>query len=232
MDSPSLHDTVAAPSADVAAAQPRSSSRRRLFGAGLGVVAALSPAFTGAAAASPPDSEADSDGAAAPAAPTTTSAPKRPTDADLEQLRYAQTIELAARDLYDAALKPELLDDANRPLFTAIREAHEAYAHSLAGVIGTTAPGEADAALVRQHRSGFSSGSVSSIAGVAAELENSLAATHRSTLGELRGTDAVALVAAIVPIEGRHAAVLSSLAGRTGLDDAILNDAEPLQPED
>lgn len=228
MDSPSLHDTVAASAVDVAAAPPRSSSRRRLFGAGLGgVLAALSPAFVRGATAAPNDSGPD--GSAAQQAPTTT-APKRPTDDDLVILRFAQSAELAARDLYDAALASESLDEDRVELFRTIREAHEAYGQSLAGVIGRSATGEPDADLSRTLGRGFRTGSTETIAAAGAELENTLAATHRAALGELVGTHATGLLASIIVIEGRHAAVLASLAGASRLDEMILNDAEPLEP--
>jgi hypothetical protein len=47
-------------------------------------------------------------------------------------------------------------------------------------------------------------------------------------LGTITGTDGAQLIASIISVQGRHAAVLASLAGKKGLGDILDNAAEPL----
>jgi len=110
-------------------AQPDSARRRRLLGIGLGGAAvSLMPFLAGrAGATTPATGPTDSSSAA-----TTTTAPqKRPTDADVTMLGFAQSIEIAAFQLYEVALATDVFDDNDRDVLATILEAHRAYAGSL-----------------------------------------------------------------------------------------------------
>lgn len=167
----------------------------------------------------------------APPAPTTTAAPKRPTTADIELLAVAQTIELAIRDLYDVALAAKSFEGATAEAVTAIREAHEAYAQSISGLIGSDAPGLRSDKLYNAERGNFS-GSAAAVAQAAAHLENVAAATHLDILGSLVGIDATGLISSILVVEARHATVLNTIAGASTLSNQLASDGDALSPAD
>ncbi|MGZ4760892.1 MAG: hypothetical protein ACXV7I_00555, partial [Ilumatobacteraceae bacterium] len=91
--------------------------RRRLLGIGLGGAAvSLLPFLSGrASATTPPNSTSDTAVVTAAATTTTTAPPLRPSDDDVTLLGFGQSVELAARDLYDVALGTAgLFDDSQR----------------------------------------------------------------------------------------------------------------------
>lgn len=191
--------------------------RRRLLGAGVaGLAASLLPRLTGRASA----------GTDEPAA-TTTAPPRRPTDGDVELLAFAQTVELAAVALYDAALG--VVDGPERAVFATVRESHQAYAQSIGAALGRPAPGVALASVVDELRPAFSSGSATDIASAAYDLEATALATHTELVGLLQGTEGAALAASILIVEARHCSVMAAIAGQD-LDAQLLSDADALQP--
>lgn len=205
---------TAVDSADVASTN---GLRRRLLGAGLiGLAGAVVPSLAASAGASPDQ------------ATTTTAPPKRPSDADLELLRFAQTAELAAQSLYTSALNAGLGPTATAAV-TKIRDAHQAYGQSLAAEIGRTAPGQPAKEIVAELSGAFTGGQQGMLE-AAVQLENTLVATHTELIGTLTGIDGSKLIASIVIAEARHAVVLADLAGSTELDDFLLNDATALAP--
>ena len=208
-------------------------ARRRILAAGAsGAALSLLPWLSDRAGAqartAPPTSGGET--VIAPA-PTTTPAPKRPTAADIELLAVAQTIELAIRDLYDAALAANSFEGATAEAVTAIREAHEAYAQSISGLIGADAPGIRSDKLYNAQRSNFS-GSATAVAQAAADLENVACATHLDILGSLIGVDATGLIASILVVEARHATVLNIIAGASTLSNQLASDGVALSPAD
>jgi starch phosphorylase len=61
-----------------------------------------------------------------------------------------------------------------------------------------------------------------------AEHGKASADVHLGVLGTITGTDGAQLIASIIPVQGRHAAVLAGFAGKKGLGDILDNEAEPL----
>ena len=145
------------------------------------------------------------------------------TAAELDILRFAQRLELTARDLYDAAMAA----GATGAIWEAMSEQHEAYAQSIAGLTGLSADSRNDEvfdALV----GAFSS---SDAAEAAYDLESAAAATHIEVLGLLTHRPAAQLVASIISAESRHCVVLADLTGRgTDLTALLVNDAQPILP--
>jgi Ferritin-like domain len=211
IDMPDTQASAQAPSSAGAA-------RRRLLGAGVaGLAVSLLPRFASRASAGTEP------------ASTTTAPPKPPTDGDVDLLAFAQTVELAAVDLYDMAL--DVIGDGDeRSVFAAVRESHQAYAQSIGALIGTAAPGEPLADVVSALEDAFSTGSTAEIASAAYDLESTAVATHTELLGQLQGTDGAALVASIMIVEARHCTVFATIAGETDLDTLLLTDATALEP--
>jgi hypothetical protein len=204
--------------------------RRRLLGIGLGGAAvSLLPFLVGRAAATTPGTgPADSTPTTTPVT-TTTAPPKRPTDDDVALLGFAQSVELAARDLYDDALASDAFDADTRAVVATIRESHDAYAASLSGMLGRSAPQEANS-IGTDLASSFG-GDASGILTSAYNLESTAVATHLEILNELQGTDGASLIAAILIVEARHGTVLAYLNGATSLDELLVStEADPLTP--
>lgn len=222
---------AAQPDVTESAAAGGSPARRRLLTAGFaGAATSLLPWLNGKASATTPTDGATS-GSADPA-PTTTLAPiKHPTEADIPLLDFAQSVELTIRDLYDVALDALVFDDAIARDIAALREAHEGYATSIAGLIGRDAGNKPNIALFDELAGDFS-GDPDSVAAAAAQLEDVAVATHIDLIGELVAVDGAALIASIVVIESRNATLLRAIAGVEDLAGRLASDADALSPTD
>ena len=212
----------------------RALGRRGAVAAGMAGMASL---LVGRVArGAPPDDSADppdastggtADDATASSPPPTSVAPSRPTDGDVELLAFAQAAELSARQLYadmlDAFADDPAIDDTRRVVFTAIREAHQGYANALSGLLGGSAAGGADQALIDELGPTFTAG-VDEALLAAYDLESALVATHTELIGSLQGLDGVALIASILIVEARHGTVIADMLGLTSLDDLLVAD--------
>jgi hypothetical protein len=215
---------------DIDVTEPASADsalRRRLLGIGLGGAAvSLLPFLMGRASATTPATEPTD---TTTAATTTTTPPQRPSGDDVALLGFSQSVELAARNLYDVALAADGFDDIQRAVLATIRESHDAYAASLSGLLGRDAPQVVNP-VFDDLQSSFD-GDVSNVLQAAYGLESTAVATHTAILGELQGTVGASLVASILIVEARHGTVLAYLNGATSLDDLLVNtEADALTP--
>jgi hypothetical protein len=191
------HPPVTDPAVADHAATDRS-SRRALLGAGvLGAALALTGSQTASALSSPGLSEEDKRLAA-----------------------FAITLELAARDLYQAALDAGASDEA----FAIIREQHEAYATRLSGLAGLSASRRNDAVYDALEGDFATADPIIP----SRDLENAAAATHTALLGEIEDTGFAEIVAAIASMESRHSTVLGLMAGESP-DALFTNPATPVE---
>lgn len=163
----------------------------------------------------------------------TTTPPRRPTPADIELLAFAQQAELAARDLFAAAVDNGVGGD-HQASIACIAAHHDAASQAISALIGRNAPQARLDSLFAAQRNAFLKDD--SFATSAWQLENTLVATHVSLLGTLDGTEGSALVASIVTAESRHAAALAAIAGLSPVADAdaflsLPADAAALSPE-
>lgn len=179
---------------------------------------------------SPPSASAPAESAATSDVETTTTAPLRPTSDDIRLLGFAQSFELTARDLYQAALDGGLADSDLSDVFTTLRDNHGEYANRLSGLLGVDAPQQRDDALFDELVGGFESGDAPAAATAGIDLEATAVATHNNLLGQLQGVDGIAAVASFVVVEARHGTVLADVAGNgDDLDALLTSDAEPLE---
>lgn len=171
------------------------------------------------------DSESTSGSGSAPAsteaATTTTLPPKRPTDDDVGLLTFAESVELAARDLYQTAVDAGVKDD----VVIAMLANHRGYADVIRGILGTRSNGTRDDAVFAKFESAFKVSDLASLTDGAYELESTAVATHIALLGQLQGTDAARLIASILIVEARQAAVLADAGGKGGDFDALFDDS-------
>ncbi len=212
------------------AGENRRSLAKRLLGIGLGGAAvAIVPQLAGRAGATTPPGTGDVAGSTpTTVAVTTTTAPKRPTPEDVERLVPAQQIEISAYRLYLASRELNYTDE-QRTVLDVIGQSHLSYAQALSGFLGREAANDADDALVAERLGAFTA-DVDSALQAAYDLESALVSTHILTIGALRGTDAVNLLASIVTVEGRNGTVLADLMGES--DFAVLlvdNEADPIE---
>lgn len=159
-------------------------------------------------------------------APTTTAPPKQPTKSDIALLHFAHGIELAMTALYAKASTAAAGKDL-KTVFDMFGQHHLAHAQSLAGLLGRSSATTQNAGFYTAFVTAASSGSDTELAGTFLSLENSLVKTHLGVLGIITGTDGAQLVASIISVQGRHAAVLASFARKKDLGDILDNAAEP-----
>jgi hypothetical protein len=192
-------------------------------------------------ATSPASTNAGSEPAAG-STTTTTAPPLNPSRADKVLLQLAESVELAARDLYQSVLPSPTADtsasSSSEPagsalgdyegLFTTLRENHEEYANSIAGLVGESAvPRSRD--VYDKFADRFTTTDVTELAAAAYDLESMLVATHPEVIGELVGTDGADALAAAVIVEARQASALAAVAGKLDdLDVMLVNSAEPV----
>jgi hypothetical protein len=146
------------------------------------------------------------------AATTTSVAPARPTPEDVALLAFAQSFELTARDLYQAAIDAGAAGDYET-VFTTLMENHEEYGNVIAGLIGTDAPQQRDDAIFDQFVAGFDSDDTAAVAQAGYDLESTAVATHNELIGQLTGIDGATMLASLLVTESRHSTVLAHIAG-------------------
>lgn len=150
--------------------------------------------------------------------------PGVPTDADQVLLAQVIEFELAASELYRAAL-----ENATDDLAVAIgvmSDNHRAYAQAIAGATGISA-GTADEDLVGELVDGFTGSSTDFLTNAHA-LEQTAVSTHTALIGEYESTHSIGLTASIAVVEARHATVLADLLGVDDLDVLFGNDQPAL----
>jgi PAS domain-containing protein len=199
-------EPAGAPPADLPPGE--GSTRRRLLVAGLSS-ALLAVAGGRAASATTPPTDAP-----APAAD------------DRDRLAFAQGLELAARDLYEAAIDA----GADPAVLATLAYNHQAYGHAIAGATGLSAD-RRDDAFYASLEGDFASADTAAVALAGYDLESALVATHTELLVQLADQNAAKVVASVIATEARHCTVLASLGGQGGdLDALLVNEAEPITP--
>jgi hypothetical protein len=159
---------------------------------------------------------------------TSASTGERVSAADLALLTFAQSLELAARDLYEAAIAA----GADDPLFAVLADQHEAYAQGIAAFIGEPA-NTRDDALFGELEATFAVSDRTEVATAGYDLESAAVATHIELLAHLEDVDGAELVASMLAMEARHCVVLADLSGRgDDLDVLLVNTADPVLPEE
>jgi hypothetical protein len=145
------------------------------------------------------------------------------TAADEQLLIAMESIELAARDLYRAAVDA----GAEGDVYIALGDNHAAYVDLLAGLLGRTAMGLRDDAFYEEQLSAFER-TGTELAEAAYELESTLVVTYVDLLGQLEGVDGARGAASILMVEARHCAVLADVAGVDDFTALFDNDAQPI----
>ena len=160
--------------------------------------------------------------AAAPSAPT-----KMPTTADKQLLDFALSAELSVHDLYLKAIDSGMLSADEKLMMQMFSEHHKAYAQSLNGLLGKEASNTRNEALFSTYSGQLTS--AQAMSRVLQSVENTMVATHTDILSSLQGLDGATLVASIITVEARHAAVFGTLPNLS-LSSALSSAASSLAP--
>ena len=160
--------------------------------------------------------------AVAPTAPT-----KMPTTADKQLLDFALSAELSVHDLYLKAIDSGMLSADEKLMMQMFSEHHKAYAQSLNGLLGKAASNTRNEALYSTYAGQLTS--AQAMSRVLQSVENTMVATHTDILSSLQGLDGATLVASIITVEARHAAVFSTLPNLS-LSSALSSAASSLAP--
>ncbi len=145
------------------------------------------------------------------------------SESDLALTGFAISLELTARDLYDAAIAAGADDDT----WTTMPQQHEAYAQRLAGISGISAQSR-DEPTFELLRVAFSANDPTE---AAADLENTVAATNTELIGMVDDVGIAAALASFVSIESRQATMWTLLSGDDDADALFSNTATAVSPE-
>ena len=160
-------------------------------------------------------------------AATPTAPPKMPTTADKQLLDFALSAELSVHDLYLKAIDSGMLSADEKLMMQMFSDHHKAYAQSLNGLLGKAASNTRNEALFSTYAGQLTS--AQAMSRVLQSVENTMVATHTDILSSLQGLDGATLVASIITVEARHAAVFGTLPN-LNLSSALNSAASSLAP--
>ena len=156
-----------------------------------------------------------------------TAPPKMPTSADKQLLDCALSAELSVHDLYVTAINSGMLSADEKLMMEMFSEHHKSYAQSLNGLLGKAATNTRNEALYTTYAGQLTS--AQAMNRVLQSIENTMVATHIDILSSLEGMDGATLVASIITVEARHAAVFGTLP-TSSLSNALNSAATSLAP--
>lgn len=126
--------------------------------------------------------------------------------ADADRALYVAGLEAAVVDVYRLALELQSVPAELVDTVLVLAQHHDEHAAALAAIAATARSAvERNESLHDELRQSVLGDDPR---GAILAVEQSLAATHLASLGELESTDAAAAVASILPVEARHAVVL------------------------
>ena len=147
------------------------------------------------------------------------------SSSDIKLLAFAHTLELTTRDIYAAAVARKSLSDDERALLEQFHANHVAYEQSLNGLLSKNAVTKRDDAIYASFSTKLSE--AQNIWLALLEIENIMIASHTKAIETIESAKVAALVASMITVEARHAAILASQA-TTNISTALDNNASAL----
>ena len=147
------------------------------------------------------------------------------SSSDIKLLAFAHTLELTTRDTYAAAVARKSLSDDERALLEQFHANHVAYEQSLNGLLSKNAVAKRDDAIYASFGAKLSE--AQNIWLALLEIENIMIASHTKAIETIESAKVAALVASMITVEARHAAILASQA-TTNISTALDNNASAL----
>jgi len=146
-------------------------------------------------------------------------------DADTKLLAFAQALELSIRDVYATLVERGTKTGDELAILELMHSHHVAYQQSLNGVLGKKAATTRNDEVFTKTVAALSD--PSQTWPVLLDLENTAVATHSAIVERIESPKAASLIASVVMIEARHAAIISTLIS-TNLGQALDNPAQAL----
>ena len=131
------------------------------------------------------------------------------SDLDINLLAFAQAAELATRDLYLGVVNRAAMSGDEQALLVLFHDHHVAYEQSLNGLLGKRAAVVRDDSMYASFLVKLSK--AEEIWATLLEVENTLVTTHTSILERLESAATAGLIASVITVEARHAAILATL---------------------
>ena len=147
------------------------------------------------------------------------------SSSDIKLLAFAHTLELTTRDTYTVAVARKSLSDDERALLEQFHANHVAYEQSLNGLLSKNAVTKRDDAIYASFSAKLSE--AQNIWLALLEIENIMIASHTKAIETIESAKVAALVASMITVEARHAAILASQA-TTNISTALDNNASAL----
>ena len=144
---------------------------------------------------------------------------------DTKLLAFAQTLELTTRDIYAAVLTRKSLSDDESALLEQFHAHHVAYEQTLNGLLSKNALNKRDEAIYEGFNAKLSE--AQNIWVALLEIENIMIASHTKAIETIESAKVAALVASIITVEARHAAILASQT-TTNISTALDNNTSAL----
>jgi hypothetical protein len=127
---------------------------------------------------------------------------------DTKLLAFAQTLEITTRDIYAAVVSRKSLSDEENELLEQFHAHHVAYEQALNGLLSKNAANKRDDAIYASFDAKLSEAQNIWIALL--EIENTMIASHTKAIETIESAKVAALIASIITVEARHAAILAS----------------------
>ena len=144
---------------------------------------------------------------------------------DTKLLAFAQTLELTTRDIYATVLTRKSLSDDESALLEQFHAHHVAYEQTLNGLLSKNALNKPDEAIYESFKAKLSE--AQNIWVALLEIENIMIASHTKAIETIESAKVAALVASIITVEARHAAILASQT-TTNISTALDNNTSAL----
>jgi hypothetical protein len=144
---------------------------------------------------------------------------------DIKLLAFAQTLELTTRDIYAAVLTRKTLSDDESALLSQFHAHHVAYEQALNGLLSKHALNKRDDVIYARFSANLSK--AQNIWVALLEIENTMIASHTKAIETIESAKVAALVASIITVEARHAAILASQT-TTNISTALDNNTSAL----
>ncbi len=147
------------------------------------------------------------------------------SSSDIKLLAFAQTLELTTRDTYKAVVTRKSLSNDERALLEQFHANHVAYEQSLNGLLSKNAPSIRNETIYADFIAKLSD--AQNIWLALLEIENTMIASHSKAIETIESAQVAALVASMITVEARHAAILAGQA-TTNVATALDNNATAL----
>ena len=139
---------------------------------------------------------------------------------DIKLLGFTQILELTTRDFYKFVVGRKSLSDDESLMLAQFHAHHVAYEQTINGLLGKNAVSVRDDAMYVGFLQKLSESP--NVWTALLQIENSLITTHTKSIESIESAKVAAVIASMITIEARHAAILATMTS-TNLSLALDN---------